>query len=77
MLDKFNPGGIVEELEIKENVIKMKIKHGGILGFYVDGKPKAVKCDEETIKFEYDEKHNLLSFMTKSYSNQEITIERE
>ncbi|MHA1147125.1 MAG: Sip1-related alpha-galactosidase [Promethearchaeota archaeon] len=74
MIDKFNPGGIFQDLQYIENKIIIKVIYGGFFGFFSEKRPLRILIDDEDITYNYKTDENFLSFKSKPYENQRIEI---
>ena len=74
LIDKYNPGGIFEEIIYNKEKISLKVKFGGIFGFYSENEPKKALVNREEILFDFNQSNKLLKISTEEYEGQLIEI---
>lgn len=60
LLEKYNPGGVFEDIGTINNNLVMNLKYGGVLGVYSVRKPREILLDGKSLEFEYNPKEKFL-----------------
>lgn len=60
LLNKYNPGGIFEQMGMINGKLIVHVKYGGLIGFYCHRKPKKILSEGLKLQFEYSTESKLL-----------------